>query len=103
MSQNPYRPPDDDSVDSASSGDPAAPQPSKLPAVGHVVCGWPLLLVAVGGAIGGGLGGAAYAINVATYKSTLPVPLKAVLIFVTGIAAFVIWFAIALAIELSRG
>ena len=44
----------------------------KLPPLAHVVCGWPLLLVIIGGAVGGGLGGLAYGINVAIYKSRLP-------------------------------
>ncbi len=102
MSQKPYDSPDADSVDSTSSGDAAAPKSSKLPLGAHVLCGWPLLLAAVGGALGGGLGGAAYVINIAIYKSTLPVPVKAVLNIVTGIAAIAIWFAIALAIHSAR-
>ena len=60
---------------------------NKLPASAHVMCGWPLLLVAIGGAIGGGLGGAAYGINIAIYKSKLPVAAKILLNLVTGAAA----------------
>lgn len=29
----------------------------------HLACGWPLILVFLGGAVGGGCGGAAYAIS----------------------------------------
>jgi hypothetical protein len=32
-------------------------QTDKLPGIAHILCGWPLLLVAVGGMIGGALGG----------------------------------------------
>ena len=60
----------------------------------HVMCGWPLALVAVGGAIGGGLGGGAYAVNVAIYKSQLPVPAKIALNILSGLSAFVLWLVI---------
>jgi hypothetical protein len=75
---------------------------TKLPASAHVLCGWPLVRVAIGGAIGGGLAGVAYAINVGIYKSGLPVPAKVVLNILTGLAAVGIWFAIAMAIQLAR-
>lgn len=71
---------------------------AKLPTIAYVLCGWPLLLVAIGGAIGGGLGGAAFAVNLGIYKSSMPLALKVVLNIVTGLAAVAIWFGIALAI-----
>ena len=71
----------------------------KLPVMAHVMCGWPLLLVTIGGAIGGGLGGAAYGINAAIYKSQMPVAVKILLNIVTGFAAIAIWYAIALALR----
>ena len=74
----------------------------KLPASAHLMCGWPLLLVAFGGAIGGGLGGAAYGINVGIFKSKLPVAAKVLLNLLTGLVALGIWAAIALAIQSSR-
>jgi hypothetical protein len=63
------------------------------------MCGWPLMLVAIGGAIGGALGGAAYGINVAIYKSSLPVVVKIALNVLVGLSAVVTWFAAALAIH----
>ena len=66
------------------------------------MCGWPLLLVAIGGAIGGGLGGAAYGINIAIYKSKLPVSAKILLNLATGAAAIGIWAAIGVAIQSAR-
>lgn len=75
---------------------------TKLPASAHVMCGWPLLLVAIGGAIGGGLGGAAYGINVAIYKSKLPVAGKILLNLLAGAAAIGIWAAIAVPIQSAR-
>jgi hypothetical protein len=80
----------------------ATDEKPKLTASVHFMCGWPLLLVAIGGAIGGGLGGAAYGINVAIYKSKLPVGAKVLLNIVVGLAAIGIWFAIAMAIESGR-
>ena len=71
----------------------------KLPPLAYAICGWPLLLVAIGGAIGGGLGGAAFGINIAIYKSSMPIAAKCVLNILTGLAAVGIWFAVALAIH----
>jgi aconitase A len=51
----------------------------KLSTIVHVMCGWPLALVFIGGAIGGGLGGIAYGINMVIYKSHMPVAAKVVL------------------------
>jgi len=75
----------------------SSPQKEKLPASAHVLCGWPLLLVAIGGAIGGGLGGAAYGINVTIYKSKMPVILKIILNLSMGSAAVAIWLSVGMA------
>lgn len=77
-------------------------KPAKLPAKVHFMCGWPLALVAIGGVIGGGLGGAAYGINVAIYKSRLPIPAKIALNILAGISAFIIWAVIAALIQDAR-
>jgi hypothetical protein len=74
---------------------------SKLSVSAHLMCGWPLLLVAFGGAIGGGLGGAAYAINVMIYKSRLPTAGKIVLNLMAGCAAIVLWVFAATMIQLA--
>lgn len=71
----------------------------KLPALAYLACGWPLALVAVGGAIGGALGGAAFGINLVIYKSQMPVPAKVVLNLLTGLGAVVIWLMAAIAIS----
>src|SRR5580765_1399614 len=42
------------------SESPAKTEKAKLPPWAHVACGWPLVMVAFGGAIGGGLGAGAY-------------------------------------------
>lgn len=87
---------DEEAADSANSTSPKAPS---LPREAHVLCGWPLLLILVGGAIGGGLGGAAYAINLSIYKSKLPVVAKVFLNLFTGMAAIGIWLAVVVAIQ----
>jgi hypothetical protein len=82
--------------------EPAAsekPESVKLPAWAHLVCGWPLVMVAFGGAIGGGLGGAAYGVNLWIFKSRLPLAAKVALNVFAGMAAFVFWALIASAIH----
>jgi len=71
-------------------------QSKNVPVMGHILSGWPLILLLVGGAIGGALGGAAYYANLSIYKSNLPDVVKIILNPVIGIAAFVLWFVISL-------
>ena len=59
-------------------------------------------MVAFGGAIGGGLGGAAYGVNLWIFKSRLPLAAKVALNVFTGCAAFVLWATIASAIHSHR-
>jgi len=94
---------EDDASVPSESPETSAEVTEKLPASAHVMCGWPLLLIAVGGAIGGGLGGAAYGVNVGIYRSKLPVPVKVVLNLAVGMAAIGIWLAVAVAIQARRG
>lgn len=85
----------------ASPQAPAAPaSPPKIPLAAHFLCGWPLVLVAFGGLIGGALGGGAYAINLQIYKTTLPAPAKIALNLFTGLTAMGIWLAIGVVIVL---
>jgi hypothetical protein len=67
----------------------------KLPIAVHIMCGWPLILVAFGGAIGGGLGGFAYGINIGIYKSKMSLITKIALNIFVGLAAIGIWAFIA--------
>jgi hypothetical protein len=71
------------------------PIKTKLSFKVHAMCGWPLLLIIMGGAIGGGLGGLAYGINIAIYKSKLSNALKIILNIIVGLSAFIVWFIIA--------
>jgi hypothetical protein len=81
---------------------PAKTESAKLPGWAHLACGWPLVMVAFGGAIGGGLGGAAYGVNLWIFKSRLPLPAKVALNVFAGCAAFVLWATIASAIQSHR-
>ena len=65
----------------------------------HVLCGWPLVLVAIGGVIGGALGAAAYAINLAIYKGRMPGVFKLILNLGVGFSAVAAWLMIALALR----
>ena len=78
-------------------------QSKNVPALAHVLSGWPLLLVLIGGAIGGALGAVAYSANLAIYKSNLPSVVKIILNPIIGIAAFVLWFVISLSIRRALG
>ena len=69
-------------------------QPQKLPMIAHILCGWPLILVFIGGAIGGALGGVAYVVNISLYKSNLPGVLKFILNLLVGVLAIGIWLTI---------
>ena len=80
---------------------PAAPppnEPEKVSPLIYVACGWPLLLVLVGGLIGAAFGGAAFGINLAIYKSRLPLAVKIILNPIVGVAAIGLWLVIAVAI-----
>jgi hypothetical protein len=83
----------------AQAGKPALPEAPQLSLMAHVMCGWPLILVAVGGLIGGALGGLAYAINLAAYKSRIPAIFKLVINLGVGFAAIAVWLLIAVAIR----
>lgn len=65
----------------------------------YLMCGWPFVLVLVGGAIGGGLGALAYYINLKIYKSNLSNAYKVILNILTGISAMIVWYLIAVSIR----
>lgn len=65
----------------------------------YLMCGWPFVLVLVGGAIGGGLGALAYYINLKIYKSNLSNTYKIILNILTGISAMILWYLIAVSIR----
>ncbi|MBJ9722891.1 hypothetical protein I5515_13895 [Acinetobacter calcoaceticus] len=62
----------------------------KLPIKAHLLCGWPFVLILVGGAIGGALAGIAYGINLRIYKSSLSDSAKIILNSLTGLAALIL-------------
>ncbi|MBI1249576.1 hypothetical protein GC197_17265 [bacterium] len=71
---------------------------NQVPVWAHILCGWPLLLVAIGGAIGGGLGGLAYGVSISLFKTSLPMPLKIILPIGIGMLAVGLWVVIAVAL-----
>jgi hypothetical protein len=81
------------------NGQPREAKSERIPPLVVLACVWPLALLFIGGAVGGGLGGAAAGLNFSIYKSKLPASTKIVLNIATGFAAVVIWLAIAIAIQ----
>ncbi|HKK14369.1 MAG TPA: hypothetical protein VKA14_06870 [Gammaproteobacteria bacterium] len=63
------------------------------------LCGWPMLLVFIGGALGGLMGGAATAANFSVYNAEMGRPAKVVLNLAIGAAAIAVWFAGATAVN----
>lgn len=96
MSDNPYAPP---SGPSGYSNPPVKVDSGKIPVWAYLICGWPLALVAIGGMIGGVCGGAAFGVNLSIWKSTMPLPVKLILIPIVGFGAIGLWLVIAIAIN----
>ena len=71
----------------------------KLGAGAQLMCAWPILLVAIGGAVGGLLGSAAYGLNLWIYRSNLPLPAKIALNITSGLSAAGVWLAVAMSIH----
>jgi hypothetical protein len=65
----------------------------------YLICGWPLALVAVGGMIGGAMGGAAFGINLAIWKSAMPLPVKIILIPIVGFTAIGLWLVLSVGLS----
>ena len=82
-----------------TNSSPSPGEKVKIPAVAHVFCGWPIILIIIGGAIGGGLGAVAYFINLAIYKSRLHTPIKIMLNVLAGLSAFGIWLTVTYGIQ----
>lgn len=61
-----------------------------------------MALVFIGGAVGGGLGGAAYGINVRIYKSHMPVAVKIFLNLLVGGSAVALWLVVVALIQNAR-
>jgi len=59
-----------------------------------IVACWPIVLIGVGGAIGGALGGLTCALNFKIFKSKISKPLKYVYSVLTGIGAIVLYIVI---------
>lgn len=60
----------------------------------HLIAGWPLLLIFMGGAIGGACGGAAYVLNGKIFNSKLAKPLKYIYSVLMGLGAVILYFIV---------
>ena len=65
----------------------------------YLFAGWPILMMFIGGAIGGGLGAAAASINIKIFRSRINIFLKYLLTFSISIIAFIIWTILAVMIN----
>ncbi|HTR43629.1 MAG TPA: hypothetical protein VMH87_18615 [Pseudomonadales bacterium] len=81
---------------------PVIQQPKpKLTWYQYAWIGWPLIMVAVGGAIGGGLGGAAAAINYKVFQKTQNAVLRYVWTGLISVAAVMLYLVIATALYMA--
>jgi len=78
---------------------PDAAKKVKLPPLVHLVCGWPLILVAIGGAIGGALGGLAYGVGLIVYRKTRSLQTTFLASLGLGGAAAILWYLVVSAIR----
>lgn len=65
----------------------------------YIICGIPLVLIFIGGAIGGGVGGGAFALNVILWKSDKSELAKIASVMGVTIGAFVLYFVIAILVQ----
>lgn len=70
------------------------PSNEKLKWHEHLACGWPLSLIGIGGALGGLLGGGAYAINVQVFRKSISKTKKYIYSFLIVFSAFAVYFLI---------
>ncbi len=79
------------------------PTGPKLPATLRVLAFLPFVMIYVGGAIGGGIGGLGFVANLAVGRTRLPSAAKALIMIGVGVAVFIVWLAIAAAIRNAIG
>jgi len=72
-----------------------------LPLYAHVIAGWPLLLIFIGGVIGGLCGGGAYGASVALLKKKGVTAVTCLLSFLIGIAGVALYFVVAVALVIA--
>lgn len=75
----------------------------KIPALLAALAFLPFALVAVGGALGGGIGGLGWGANRLIAAQAWPLPVRAVAMLGVTVASFVVWFGLAAAFALAMG
>lgn len=75
----------------------------KLSTSAHLMAGWPLFLIIIGGVIGGALGGVAYLINRKIYISPLNNMQKILANLLCGMSAISLWWFIATWVQAYMG
>lgn len=59
-----------------------------------IVAVWPVILVPIGGAIGGGLGGMAIVLNFRVFAKPVPTTTKYLYCFLIGVGSIILWIVI---------
>ncbi len=73
----------------------------KLPWHSHLISGWPLLLIAVGGLIGGACGGLAYGASVSVIKKKGVSALSYSLSVLIGVGCVFLYFAVVIGLAIA--
>ena len=75
----------------------------KIPALRAALAFLPFALVAVGGALGGGIGGLGWGANRLIAAQAWPLPVRALAMIGVTLASFALWFVVAAAFSLAIG
>lgn len=77
------------------------PQSKPIPSYAQVIAGWPLIMIAIGGALGGLCGGGAYGLSMALFKKRGVTPLNCFLSILIGIAGIGLYFGAVVALGIA--
>jgi hypothetical protein len=81
--------------------EPTQEKPKDLPSYAHAIAGWPLIMIAIGGALGGLCGGGAYGLSMALLKKKGVTPISCLLSFLIGIAGVGLYFVVVVALAIA--
>lgn len=73
----------------------------KLPSYAHIIAGWPLIMIVIGGAIGGLCGGGAYGASIALLKKKGISFGTCLLSFVIGVVGIGFYFVVVVALAIA--
>lgn len=83
------------------SGDTTKQEEKKLPSYAHIIAGWPLIMIFIGGALGGLCGGGAYGASIALLKKKGISFGTCLLSFLIGVAGIGLYFVVVVALAMA--